>query len=114
MVRFTVRSGTEDTMSWPNEMMKILTLQCEEASILASRELDEPLSLAECLAVRGHTLVCRSCRRFRHQLWLLRTAMNSEQRRVPGKRARSSPRYALARSAGADPAGAFAGCPRSR
>jgi hypothetical protein len=63
-------------MSWPGQLLKILTLHCEEASVLASRELDEPLGLAERLAVRGHTLVCRSCRRFRRQLQFLRAALN--------------------------------------
>ncbi len=63
-------------MSWPKDVLKILTLRCEEASVLTSRELDEPLGLAERLAVRGHTLVCRSCRRFRRQLELLRAALN--------------------------------------
>src|SRR5271157_3962610 len=63
-------------MSWPGQLLKILTLHCEEASVLASRELDEPLGLAERLAVRGHTLVCRSCRRFRRQLQFLRVALN--------------------------------------
>lgn len=63
-------------MIWPEQLLKILTLHCEEASVLTSRELDEPLGLAERLALRGHTLVCRSCRRFRHQLLFLRVALN--------------------------------------
>lgn len=63
-------------MTRPEQLLKILTLHCEEASVLASRELDEPLGLAERLAVRGHTLVCRSCRRFRRQLQFLRVALN--------------------------------------
>ncbi len=62
-------------MSWPEQVLKILTLHCEEASVLTSRELDEPLGLAERLAVRSHTLVCRSCRRFRRQLLFLRAAL---------------------------------------
>jgi hypothetical protein len=62
-------------MSWLEQLLKILTLRCEEASVLTSRELDEPLGLAERLAVRSHTLVCGSCRRFRRQVQFLRAAL---------------------------------------
>ena len=66
-------------MSWSNDLIRIFTLRCEEASILTSREHDEPLGLAEKLALRGHILVCRSCRRLRRQLQFLHSAM---QRRI--------------------------------
>jgi hypothetical protein len=36
--------------------------------------MDEPLSWSDRLAWAGHLLVCRSCRRFRHQLTFLREA----------------------------------------
>jgi predicted anti-sigma-YlaC factor YlaD len=54
----------------------ILTLRCESASELLSRRLDEPLGLAERLAVHGHLLSCRHCRRFRRQLRFLGAALS--------------------------------------
>ena len=62
-------------MSLPRDLVRILTIRCEEASSLTSRELDEPLGRAETLALRGHTLVCRSCRRLRRQLQFLQDAI---------------------------------------
>jgi hypothetical protein len=62
-------------MSWSKDLMQILTIRCEDASILTSTELDEPLSRAEKLAVQGHILVCRSCRRLRRQLHFLHAAI---------------------------------------
>jgi len=61
-------------MKWQVGLWTILTLRCEGAAALASRELDEPLSLAERLALRGHLLACRSCRVFRRQLRMIRDA----------------------------------------
>ena len=43
VVRFASRRRLEDTMSWSERLVQILTLRCEGASALASRELDEPL-----------------------------------------------------------------------
>jgi hypothetical protein len=63
-------------MSWSERLMQILTLKCEGASFFVSRELDEPLGLSERLAVRGHLLVCGSCRRFRRQLQFLHLALH--------------------------------------
>jgi hypothetical protein len=62
-------------MSWREDIRRILALRCEEASLISSKELDEPLGMAERLAVRGHRLVCRSCRRFRRQITFLRAAV---------------------------------------
>jgi len=62
-------------MTWSREWLRILTLRCEEASMLTSYELEERLSLADRMALRGHLLVCGSCRTLRHQLQFLRTAM---------------------------------------
>ena len=64
-------------MNLPGRLLRILTLRCEGASELASQALDEPLGLAERLALRGHLLVCVPCRRFRRQLGLLRDAQRS-------------------------------------
>jgi hypothetical protein len=53
----------------------ILTIACEPSSRLASESFDRDLSLTERLAMRGHELVCRSCRRFHRQLVALREAI---------------------------------------
>lgn len=68
-------------MSWSRAWVRILTLVCEEASVLTSYELEERLSLADRLALRGHLLVCRSCRTLRSQLQFLRTAMRRKHAR---------------------------------
>ena len=55
-------------MNWHDHLRRLLTLRCEGSSLLASRELDEPLGTSDRLAMWGHVLVCRSCWRFRSQL----------------------------------------------
>jgi hypothetical protein len=62
-------------MSQSNGLLRILTLRCESASELASRELDESLGGLERAALWGHLLVCRSCRLFRGQIRLIRAAL---------------------------------------
>ncbi len=59
------------------DIWRILTLHCDEASRLASEALDRPLSGADRLAMRLHTLVCLSCRRYRRQI--------SDLRRISGR-----------------------------
>lgn len=39
----------------------ILTLKCDQASVLMSDSLDRPLLWHERLALRGHLLACRVC-----------------------------------------------------
>ena len=55
-------------MNWHDHLRRLLTLRCEGASLLASGETDEPLGTSDRLAMWGHLLACRSCRRFRYQL----------------------------------------------
>lgn len=62
-------------MSRSHGLLRILTLHCESASELASRELDESLGRLETAALWGHLLVCRSCRRFRGQIRLIQQAV---------------------------------------
>ena len=50
-------------MPGPSRLLRILTLRCEGASALASQALDEPLGLADRLALWGHLLACIPCRR---------------------------------------------------
>lgn len=72
-------------MSRPDGLRQILTLKCEAASELASRQMDEPLSRLEGLALWGHLLACASCRRFRRQLRWIRTAIRlRDQPPAPG------------------------------
>ena len=62
-------------MSWSERLVQILTLRCQGASALASRALDERLRPDERLAMWGHLLACKSCRRFRRQLGFMRRAL---------------------------------------
>ncbi len=58
-------------MNWHDHLRRLLTLRCEGSSLLASQETDEPLGTSDRLAMWGHLLACRSCRRFRSQLrWI--------------------------------------------
>jgi hypothetical protein len=61
-----------NSMNW---LLRTLTLRCEEASELSSQELDSALSLGDRLALFGHVAVCKSCRRFRAQIRLIRQAI---------------------------------------
>lgn len=54
--------------------IKILTLQCEEASKCISSALDQPPSLVDRVAVASHLLLCAPCRRFAKQMQVLRSA----------------------------------------
>lgn len=58
---------------------RILTLNCDESSMLASRERDEPLSFVDRLAHYGHLLACSSCRRFRRQLNRIGKFLNQDE-----------------------------------
>ena len=62
------RRVEEDPVIHSNGLLFILTLRCEAASELASRELDEALPRVERAALWCHLLACRSCRRFRKHL----------------------------------------------
>jgi predicted anti-sigma-YlaC factor YlaD len=56
-----------------------LTLCCEAASELISRELDEVLPRLDRAAVLCHSVACTSCRRFRKQVRLIRQAMHRRE-----------------------------------
>lgn len=62
-------------MSQISRVWRVLTLRCEAATELSSRELDEAIPLLDRLALRCHVAVCRSCRRFRAQIRLIRIAL---------------------------------------
>jgi hypothetical protein len=67
-----------------NGLLHVLTLHCEAASALSSRELDEPLSRLDRTALWCHLLACRSCRRFRKQLRLIRATVRRNRRPAAG------------------------------
>jgi predicted anti-sigma-YlaC factor YlaD len=69
-----------------NALIQILTLHCDGASELASRELDEPLHLVERLALYGHLISCRACREFRYQIRKLHE-LSSAMDRTPSESA---------------------------
>ena len=58
------------------DIRMLVSLSCEEASRLASESLDRPLLRRERWALRGHTLVCRSCRRLIRQLTTMRALLS--------------------------------------
>ena len=58
-----------------NAYAKIFLLRCEEASALASQSYERSLDRPERLALGVHTILCRPCRRFRHQVDVLHQAL---------------------------------------
>jgi hypothetical protein len=62
-----------------NRLWRVLTLHCEAASELSSRELDDPLPRLDRAALLCHLLACRSCRRFRAQIRLIRKAVRRRE-----------------------------------
>ncbi len=100
-------------MIQPQQLLKILTIRCEEASVLTSRELDEHLALADRLALRGHTLVCRSCRRLRRQLLFLRDALNRRAAALQDSDTGQGQNTLSPEAQGANRVGAHAGGQRS-
>jgi predicted anti-sigma-YlaC factor YlaD len=53
----------------------LLNMPCREAAQLVSESLDRKLTRAERLAVRLHLLYCVACRRYRRQVFLLKSAL---------------------------------------
>lgn len=54
---------------------QILTLRCEESDRLMSDSLDRRLTWVERVALQGHVVVCRGCRRAWRQLLILQETM---------------------------------------
>jgi hypothetical protein len=52
-----------------------VALTCEEASAMASRRLDMPLSVGQRCRLGLHFAICKWCRRYARQIELLRRAM---------------------------------------
>ncbi len=98
-------------MSWTARLARILTLRCEGATELMSRGMDERLGVAERVALRGHLLVCRSCRRFARQVALVHAVVRGRAARGEeavagdeglGEEARARIARALGEAAGDD------------
>jgi hypothetical protein len=66
-------------VSRTSRLLNVLTLRCEAASQLLSRELDEALPFLDLLALSCHVALCRSCRRFRAQIRLIRKAVRRRE-----------------------------------
>ncbi len=66
-------------MSRTSGLVRILTLHCDDASLLSSRELDESLPRLDRWALLCHVVACKSCRRFRRQLRIIRQAVRDRE-----------------------------------
>ena len=66
-------------MSRTSRLLTVLTLRCEAASELASHELDMALPFWDRMALSCHVAVCKSCRRFRVQIRLIRQAIRRRE-----------------------------------
>ncbi|MEJ2705386.1 MAG: hypothetical protein P8Z79_23345, partial [Sedimentisphaerales bacterium] len=53
-------------------MLRILTLTCDQSAQLMSQSQEASLSKAERCALGFHLLICRSCRKYKKQLETLR------------------------------------------
>ena len=75
-------SGRTLVFSWEAGMTRflaairlLLTLRCEQSTMIVSESLDRELSFVERWAVRLHCISCWSCRRFGKQIRQLREAL---------------------------------------
>jgi len=62
-------------------------LSCRHATGLASLALERPLTFRERLALRGHLLICSSCRRAQRQFRIMRELMRSAPDAAPSPQA---------------------------
>ena len=115
LVHRDARRSKENIVSWLKSLVRVLTLRCEAASELSSRELDDSLPRLDRAAIFCHILACRSCRRFRVQVRLIRKAVRYRRGQLlagtdsaeDGLSAKARHRIALAcQDVGRDDAGA--------
>ena len=57
------------------KILHVLSLRCEEADRLMSDSLDRQLTWSEQVALQGHMIVCRACRRAWRQMLILQQTM---------------------------------------
>lgn len=55
--------------------IKVLNVNCRQASRLISEAMDRELSFMERLGLRLHLMICTACRAWRRQVRLIRLAM---------------------------------------
>ena len=79
-------------------ILHIVSMRCEEADRMMSESLDRRLGWSERAALRGHLLVCRSCRRVRHQLQTLQQTMRQSVSETLSPEARDRIRAAMKNS----------------
>ena len=56
-------------------IIRILTLTCDQSAELMSKAQETQLTRAERWALRLHLLICTSCRKYKKQLNILRTTL---------------------------------------
>ena len=57
-----------------------VTLTCKQATLMASRSMDERLSLHEGLKLRWHLLICPNCVNYFRQIKLIRKIFRQRQK----------------------------------
>jgi hypothetical protein len=56
-------------------IIRILTLTCDQSSELMSRSQEKPLTGSERWALSFHLMICRFCRKYKRQLKLMREVL---------------------------------------
>lgn len=59
-------------------------LNCKQATVLASKSIDEKLKRHECLLLRWHLLICRPCRNYFSQIKQIKNLANLHQESLSG------------------------------
>ena len=65
-----------------SDILKILTLRCDESARLLSAEKDVKLRRAERIALRMHLLGCKACRRYKRQLAFIRKFIGNLRKKI--------------------------------
>ena len=57
-------------------------LNCKQASLLASKKMDQSLSFRESLALSLHLSMCRLCRRYIRSLKIIRRSLRQQEKQI--------------------------------
>jgi hypothetical protein len=71
-------------MAFAENLVKLLTLRCREATALLSASQDGELGRLDRWALRLHLLICAPCRRYRRQLRKLARVIDGVVKRLEG------------------------------
>ncbi len=63
-------------MKWLGGLKILLLMTCRDAAPLIAQGMDQELGTPDRVAVGAHLVICRSCRRYRKQLNLLRQVLS--------------------------------------